>query len=89
MQLLIKKTGGFVGVDLEGEVDTAGLNDQEQKLLENLFQRSLNRDFAPEDSDEYRYELSAEGKTVVLSSKQIQAEERVLIRKLEQNLHPL
>jgi hypothetical protein len=88
MKVFIKKTGGFMGVDFEGEVDTTGLSDEENKLLEKIIHKKSDDPQTVAQADQFQYEITVNNQSVSFPSSAILPEEFPLIKKLESKLHP-
>jgi hypothetical protein len=84
MKLSFRKTGGFMGVDFEKEIDINSFSDQEKELLNNIIKKATQGN--SNQADQFQYELSIEGRTVSLSKNILQPEELQLIKKIENNL---
>lgn len=88
MKLLIKKSGGFAGVDLEGEFDTADLSNKENEMLEKMIREKPGDPTAGTQADSFQYEIILGGQSISFPSSTILPEELSLIKRLESKLRP-
>lgn len=88
MKLLIKKSGGFAGVDLEGEFDTADLSNEENEILEKMIRKKSGDPAAGTQADAFQYEMILGDHSVSFPSSTILPEELSLIKRLESKLRP-
>jgi hypothetical protein len=82
MRIRVARSGGFAGLTLRGEVDTADQPDQDSW---DALVRAAALDQAPPDDprpDRFQYEIDVDGHTTRLSEQQLTEPQRELARRV-------
>jgi len=83
MQIRVRRTGGFAGVERRGEVETSGRADAGE--WHALAERALaaGRDTPPAGvPDGFGYEITVDGRTVYCADPRLSEEQRELISRV-------
>jgi hypothetical protein len=82
MRIRVVRSGGFAGLTVRGEVDTAGRPDQDSW---DALVREAALDQPPPDDprpDRFRYQIQVDGRTTLLTEHQMTAPQRELARRV-------
>ncbi|POX47047.1 hypothetical protein C3489_30450 [Streptomyces sp. Ru71] len=83
MRIRVRRTGGFAGIERQGEVDTAGRPDAAE--WRSLAERALAAGRAAPPAgvpDGFSYRITVDGKTVYVADPHLTEEQRTLISRV-------